>query len=132
MGTVQISLSDWEAGRDWTLPRGRGWCVSQGGCALLSIFENVSGLTPRISAIMKPMVTRYLQEAMRRAQFKNLENGSCFGEIPGLAGVWANEPTLTQCRLVLQEVLEEWLVLKIRDGDPIPRIGRVRLTVQAA
>ena len=81
---------------------------------------------------MEPMVTRYLQEAMRRAQYKNLEDGFCFGEISGLPGVWANELTLTQCRLVLQEVLEEWLVLKIRDGDPIPRIGRVRLTVQAA
>jgi predicted RNase H-like HicB family nuclease len=78
------------------------------------------------------MVTRYIQEAMRRAQYKSLEDGTCFGEIPGLAGVWANERTSRQCRQVLQEVLEEWLVLKIRDGDPIPRMGRVRLTVQAA
>jgi predicted RNase H-like HicB family nuclease len=77
------------------------------------------------------MVTRYIQEAMNRAQFKKLEDGSCFGEIPGLAGVWSNERTEAKCRAVLQEVLEEWLVLKIRDGDPIPRLGRVRLTVQA-
>ena len=77
-------------------------------------------------------MTRYIQEAMRRAQFKRLEDGTCFGEIPGLAGVWANEPTLKQCRLVLQEVLEEWLVLKIRDRDLIPRMGRVGLNVQAA
>ena len=69
---------------------------------------------------------------MRRAQYKNLADGSCFGEIPGLAGVWANEPTLTQCRRVVQEVLKEWLVLKIRDGEPIPRMGRFRLTVQTA
>ncbi len=78
------------------------------------------------------MVTRYIQEAMRRAQYKKLEDGSYFGEIPGLAGVWACESTLAQCGQVLQEVLEEWLVLKIRDGDPTPRIGRVRLTIQAA
>ncbi len=82
--------------------------------------------------MIKAMVTRYLQEAKRRAQYKKLADGSWFGEIPGLAGLWANEPTLAQCRHVLQEVLEEWLVLKIRDGDPIPRMGRVRLTVQAA
>jgi predicted RNase H-like HicB family nuclease len=62
------------------------------------------------------MLTRYIHEAMKRAQFKTLENGTCFGEIPGLAGVWANESTLDKCRAVLQEVLEEWLVLKIRDG----------------
>jgi predicted RNase H-like HicB family nuclease len=82
--------------------------------------------------MIRSMVTRYIHEAMKRAQFRSLEDGSYFGEIPGLPGVWANEPTPKQCRQVLQEVLEEWLVLKIRDGDPIPRLGRVRLTVQAA
>ena len=78
------------------------------------------------------MVTRYIQEAMRRAQFKVLQDGTCLGEIPGLPGVWANERTERQCRKVLQEVLEEWLVLKIRDGDRIPRMGRIGLTIQAA
>jgi hypothetical protein len=33
---------------------------------------------------------------------------------------------------VLQEVLEEWLVLKIRDRDPIPRLGRVDLSSMKA
>ena len=78
------------------------------------------------------MVTRYIQEAMSRAHYKRLDDGSYFGEIPNLSGVWANERTSKQCRQVLQEVLEEWLVLKIRDGDAIPRLGRIRLTVQAA
>jgi len=81
---------------------------------------------------MKAMLTRYIQEAMRRARFKTLENGTSFGEIPGLAGVWANEGTVERCREVLQEVLEEWLVLKIRDNDPIPRIGRASLPQRAA
>jgi predicted RNase H-like HicB family nuclease len=78
------------------------------------------------------MLTRYIREAMKRARFKTLENGTCYGRIPGLAGVWANESTLDACREVLQEVLEEWLVLKIRDRDPIPRIGRVSLPSRAA
>jgi predicted RNase H-like HicB family nuclease len=72
--------------------------------------------------MMEPMVTRYIQEAMRRAEFKRLENGTWFGEIPALPGVWANESSPKQCRVVLQEVLEEWLVLKIRDGDFIPKL----------
>src|SRR5580658_3051134 len=70
------------------------------------------------------MLTRYIHEAMKRARYKTLENGDYFGRIPGLAGVWANARTLDKCR---EEVLEEWLVLKIRDNDPIPRIGRVAL-----
>ena len=78
------------------------------------------------------MLTRYIREAMRRARFKRLDDGTCFGEIPRLAGVWANEATMETCREVLQEVLEEWLILKIRDNDPIPRLGRVALSCKAA
>jgi predicted RNase H-like HicB family nuclease len=78
------------------------------------------------------MLTRYINEAMKRARYRTLEDGTSFGQIPGLAGVWANEATVDECRHVLQEVLEEWLVLKIRDGDPIPRLGRVSLSLKAA
>ena len=78
------------------------------------------------------MLTRYIREAMKRARYKNLEDGTCFGRIPGLDGVWANEPTPAECQKVLQEVLEEWLILKIRDHDPIPRFGRIGLPLKAA
>lgn len=82
--------------------------------------------------IIELVLTRYIHEAMRRARYKTLDDGTCFGEIPGLAGVWANEATIETCREVLQEVLEEWLVLKIRDNDSIPRLGRVALSCKAA
>lgn len=58
--------------------------------------------------------------------------GTHFGQITGLAGVWANERSLSRCQEVLQEVLEEWLILKIRDHDSIPRLGRVSLPLKAA
>ena len=78
------------------------------------------------------MLTRYIREAMKRARYKTLEDGTSFGEIPGLAGVWANEPSRGECKAVLQDVLEEWLILKIRDNDPVPRLGRIGLSVKAA
>jgi len=78
------------------------------------------------------MLTRYIRAAMNRARFKTLDDGTYFGEIPALGGVWANEATVETCREVLQEVLEEWLLLKIRDNDPIPRLGRVSLSSKAA
>ncbi|MBI3666775.1 MAG: type II toxin-antitoxin system HicB family antitoxin [Acidobacteria bacterium] len=78
------------------------------------------------------MLTRYIQQAMKKAAYKILKDGMYFGEIPGLRGVWASERTLDKCREVLQEVLEEWLVLKIRDRDPIPKIGRIDLNSRAA
>ena len=78
------------------------------------------------------MLSTYIREAMKRARFKLLHNNTIFGEIPGLDGVWANEKSLDRCREVLQEVLEDWLLLKLRDGDEIPRIGRVNLNLRAA
>ena len=78
------------------------------------------------------MLTRYIREAMKRARYKTLGDQTWFGEISGLAGVWANEPSRSECRAVLEEVLGEWLILKIRDDDPIPRLGRIGLSVKAA
>jgi len=78
------------------------------------------------------MLTAYITAAMARARYKMLDDGTYFGEIPGLRGVWANAKQLDACRAELQEVLEDWLVLKLRDGDAIPRIGRIQLTKKSA
>ena len=78
------------------------------------------------------MLSRYIHEAMKRARYKTLDDGTYFGQIAGIDGVWANERTLNRCQEILQEVLEEWLILKIRDRDSIPRLGRVGLSVKAA
>jgi predicted RNase H-like HicB family nuclease len=78
------------------------------------------------------MLTRYIQEAMGKARYKLVEDGSYFGEIPGLDGVWASERTLEKCRQILQEVLEDWLLLKLRENDRIPKIGRIDLNTEAA
>lgn len=74
------------------------------------------------------MLTAYINEAMGRASYKILEDGAYFGEIPGLQGVWADEASLEECRRVLQEVLEEWLLLKLRNDDEIPPMGGIDLT----
>ncbi len=46
--------------------------------------------------------------------------GLISGKIPRLKGVWASGKTLDECRSELQEVLEDWLVLKIKGEDKIP------------
>ena len=74
------------------------------------------------------MLTAYIQTAMQQARYKILEDGSYFGEIPDFQGVWANEQTLEDCRRVLQEVLEEWLLLKLRDNEEVPQLQGINLT----
>ena len=80
------------------------------------------------------MLFEYIQKALRKAEYKLLDNGTWFAEIPGFEGIWANGQTVEECRIELQEVLEEWLVLKIRDHDPIPEIegSKIRITEAAA
>lgn len=75
------------------------------------------------------MLTEYISAALRRALYKVIEDGSWFAEIPGLEGVWANGATVEGCREELQEVLEEWIILKIRDKDTTPSNGNREIHV---
>ena len=76
------------------------------------------------------MLTDYIQAAMRRARYKILpEDGSFYGEIPGLEGVWAHANTLEACRDELEDVLEEWIVLSLAKNLPIPTIDGIDLSV---
>ncbi len=66
------------------------------------------------------MLSEYIYKKLNQARYKILDDKSYYGEIPGLQGVWASEKTLEQCRESLREILEEWLIIKLRDGDKVP------------
>lgn len=66
------------------------------------------------------MLSEFIDKKIKKAQYKLLKDRSYFGEIPGLKGVWANAKNLEDCREELQEVLEEWLLLKVRNKERIP------------
>ena len=74
-------------------------------------------------------LTEFINAAMEEAKYKILDDGTFFGEIECCPGVWSNEATLETCRAILQEVLEEWLLMKIRDGDLLPSISSVDLNI---
>lgn len=57
------------------------------------------------------MLMEYMNAALDIAQYKRLEDGSWFSEVPPLQGVWANAPTVEECRKELLEVIEEWILL---------------------
>ena len=75
------------------------------------------------------MLLEYVQAAMERARYKLLDDRTYFGEIPDCPGVWANETSLERCRETLREVVEGWLLVKLREGDPLPPLGRHRITI---
>jgi predicted RNase H-like HicB family nuclease len=75
------------------------------------------------------MLTDYIKAAMRSARYEILEDdGTYYGEIPGFQGVWANEATLEATRDELASVLEDWIVLGLRLGHPLPVMDGMDLT----
>lgn len=77
------------------------------------------------------VLTDYIQAAMRQAQYEMLqEDGTYYGSIPGLQGVWANARTLDSCRKELQEVLEDWILLGLHLGHQLPVLDGINLNVE--
>jgi predicted RNase H-like HicB family nuclease len=76
------------------------------------------------------MILEYCDKAMDKAEYKKLEDGSWFAEISGFQGVWANGNTVEECRRELITVLEEWLILKLRDREPIPQVNGLNLEIR--
>ncbi len=54
------------------------------------------------------MLNEFITKKLTLARYKILENGTYFGEISGLRGVWASAKNLEECRQELREVLEDW------------------------
>ena len=77
------------------------------------------------------MLTEYINAAMRKAHYTILPDaGGYYGKIEDLQGVWANADTLEDCREELREVLEEWIILGLKMGHPIPIIDAIDLNIQ--
>jgi predicted RNase H-like HicB family nuclease len=76
------------------------------------------------------MLQKYIQKALENSKYKMLEDGTWFVEIPGFEGVWANSDTVENCRMELIEVLEEWLILKLKDDDPVPVVNGIDINIR--
>ena len=69
------------------------------------------------------MFSQFIEKKLKQAEYKILKDGTYFGEISGFKGVWANADNLEDCRGELREVLEEWLLLKVRDNEKVPGLN---------
>jgi predicted RNase H-like HicB family nuclease len=76
------------------------------------------------------LLSDYIRAAMRRARYEILSDGTYYGEIVGLQGVYASAPTLEECRDALQEVLEGWIILGLRLGHTLPELDGISLRIE--
>lgn len=78
------------------------------------------------------MLTTYVEAAMQRARYELIDNPEpYYGEVPELEGVWATGVTLEACRANLVEAVEDWMLLSIARGIPVPPLGDVAIRTPA-
>lgn len=74
------------------------------------------------------MIVEYIQEALKHATYEMIDDEDpYYGEIPQLKGVWASGKTLEECRQNLVDVLDSWLVVRLRKGLRIPSLGKIKV-----
>lgn len=66
------------------------------------------------------MFNQYIKNKLKSIKFKRIEDGTYVATILGARGVWANAKTKQECKKEIAEVLEEWVLLKVRDRENIP------------
>lgn len=69
------------------------------------------------------MISEYVEAAMEQATYEMIDDEEPFyADIAQLPGVWATGATLEGCRRTLREVLEGWIIVRLRKGLAIPPI----------
>ena len=64
------------------------------------------------------MLIQYNHAALERAKYEIIDNEEpYYGEVPELEGVWATGKTLEECRRNLEEVIDEWTIIKLNNGS---------------
>ena len=70
------------------------------------------------------MLIQYIQAALEHAKYEIIDDEEpYYGEVPELQGVWASGKSLEECRKNLEEVIDEWIIIRLKKGLFIPPIG---------
>ncbi len=73
------------------------------------------------------VLTEYIDKLMERAVYDKLEDGTFTGNIPECKGVIAFGKTLRECEDELRSVLEDWILVGLKLGHPLPIINKINL-----
>ena len=77
--------------------------------------------------ITRFVLTGYIEQAMSLAIYDKLEDETFVGKIPLCQGVIAFGPALKQCEEELRSTLEDWILLGLKLGHPLPVIADIDL-----
>ena len=73
------------------------------------------------------ILTEYVSQLMAHAVYDKLEDSTFAGRIPQCKGVVAFETTLRECEDELRSTLEDWILVGLKLGHPLPVIAKIDL-----
>jgi len=78
------------------------------------------------------ILSEYVGQVMAQAVYDKLEDGTFAGRIPPCKGVISFGKTLRECEDELHSVLEDWILVGLKLGHPLPVIGGIDLNREPA
>ncbi len=78
------------------------------------------------------ILTDYVNWLLAHAVYDKLDDGSYTGRIPECKGVIAFGTTLRECEDELHSTLEDWILLGLKLGHPLPVIADINLNKEPA
>ena len=73
------------------------------------------------------ILSSYVEEAMTQAVYDKLEDGTFAGRVPPCKGVIAFGSALRECEEELRSTLEDWILVGLKLGHPLPIIAGIDL-----
>jgi predicted RNase H-like HicB family nuclease len=78
------------------------------------------------------ILSEYVEKVMAQAVYDKLEDGTFAGKIPPCKGVIAFGRTLRECEDELHSTLEDWILIGLKLGHPLPVIEGIDLNREPA
>ena len=82
--------------------------------------------------VIRYILSEYVEQVMAQAVYDKLEDGTFAGRIPPCKGVISFGNTLRECEDELRSVLEDWILVGLKLGHPLPVIGGIDLNREPA
>jgi predicted RNase H-like HicB family nuclease len=75
-------------------------------------------------------LNEYITKGLSKAHYELIKDEEpYYGAIPDLPGVWATGATLEECRQNLIDVLEGWILVRVRKGLTIPELDNISIVI---
>ena len=73
------------------------------------------------------ILSEYVEQVLAQAVYDKFEDGTFSGRIPPCKGVIAFGNTLRECEDELHSIFEDWILVGLKLGHPLPVVGGIDL-----